>query len=505
MIWRAVNAARRENLVAEGRPEPLIAGQGIARRAFLKALAATFGGSAMPGAALALGRASRVAILGGGIAGLTALDRLIEAGIDATLYEARGRIGGRMHTVGGDGAPVFERGGQLVNTDHADMHALARKFGVGLVDRKAGTHSTMILAEGRAIPEAELVAKLRAIVARIDADAELLDKDFDRVAPDFDRLSMKSYLDRHAALIPEPWVRRLLESTARTEYGVEPERASALELLFNLPTIDGEKFEVLGGSDERFLIAGGSAALPAAIAARHGAHIRQRKRATRIDAGPGRSLRIGFADGTHAMADRVIVAVPGSLVKSIAINLNMPADWRAFINALELGRNEKVQLATGAKPWQATPLGSGGEAWTTDANAEAALGWDASVQVGDAPGVWNWFMGGDQVGAPALADLERRFAPAAPLTPEQLARPVDRTAWHRDPHTMGGYVNYPPGFLTRFGGKLWLESETASERQACAIGRVSFVGEHVSDAFPGYMNGAAQTGRMAAEALIAAA
>ena len=29
-----------------------------------------------------------------------------------------------------------------------------------------------------------------------------------------------------------------------------------------------------------------------------------------------------------------------------------------------------------------------------------------------------------------------------------------------------------------------------------------FAGEHLSDAYPGYMNGAAQTGRMAAEAIL---
>ena len=32
-------------------------------------------------------------------------------------------------------------------------------------------------------------------------------------------------------------------------------------------------------------------------------------------------------------------------------------------------------------------------------------------------------------------------------------------------------------------------------------GRIYFAGEHLSDAFPGYMNGGAQTGRMAAEAI----
>ena len=34
-------------------------------------------------------------------------------------------------------------------------------------------------------------------------------------------------------------------------------------------------------------------------------------------------------------------------------------------------------------------------------------------------------------------------------------------------------------------------------------GPVVFAGEHLSDAFPGYMNGGAQTGRLAAAAILA--
>jgi hypothetical protein len=35
--------------------------------------------------------------------------------------------------------------------------------------------------------------------------------------------------------------------------------------------------------------------------------------------------------------------------------------------------------------------------------------------------------------------------------------------------------------------------------QIAGAGSILFAGEHLSDAFPGYMNGAAQTGRLAAQ------
>ena len=57
-----------------------------------------------------------------------------------------------------------------------------------------------------------------------------------------------------------------MEATARTEYGVEPGQASALELVFNLPSVEGRRIDVLSRSDERFLMAGGSSALVEAMA-----------------------------------------------------------------------------------------------------------------------------------------------------------------------------------------------------------------------------------------------
>lgn len=55
--------------------------------------------------------------------------------------------------------------------------------------------------------------------------------------------------------------------------------------------------------------------------------------------------------------------------------------------------------------------------------------------------------------------------------------------------------------LVFFGGRS-IESSRPSERQEVRVGNLYFAGEHLSDAFHGYMNGAAQTGRLAAEALI---
>ena len=504
-LWRALEAARRSNLAAAGEPAPTRASHEVTRRALLKAVAAAGLVSAMPRPARAA-PASKVAIVGGGIAGLTALHHLTEAGIDARLYEARNRIGGRMFTHRPIDGPAFEVGGQLVNTDHHDMQALAKHFGVKLIDRKAEAHRTMILANGKLLSEAELATAMRDIAAQIGRDSDRLDKDYARVAPELDRMSIKHYLDKHAALIREPWARRLLEGTSRTEYGVEPEQASAIELVFNLPTVDGERFEVLGGSDERFVMEGGSSALTDAIAAAHRDRIETGKRLLRIETA-GRGARLAFLDGTTAEADTIIVAVPAPITRQIDFRIPLPAIWRKFIETMDLGRNEKVQAGAVDTVWRSA-MGVGGELWQTDA-AGYALGWDGSVHLADRTDLaWTWFLGGAEVddltrsAQEQAHDFAATSEPAIPGLAGATAKgPYRRTAWHRDPLTLGAYCNYAPGQITRFGHLLCVESDDPGEHQVSRAGRVFFAGEHLSDAFPGYMNGGAQTGRMAAEAI----
>ncbi|MBN2875534.1 MAG: FAD-dependent oxidoreductase, partial [Spirochaetales bacterium] len=77
-----------------------------------------------------------------------------------------------------------------------------------------------------------------------------------------------------------------------------------------------------------------------------------------------------------------------------------------------------------------------------------------------------------------------------------------RTRWSQSRFTRGAYANFKPGQLTEFGGLFWIESENAEERQEVHAGNLVFAGEHLSDAFYGFMNGAAETGRLAADFVV---
>lgn len=505
-LWRAMQDARRALLGEQGRSVVRGVG-GIGRRTLLQAIAAAAVARGTSVSAAPLPPARNVAIVGGGIAGLTALHHLASAGVEARLYEARNRLGGRMFTQRASDGQLFEAGGQLVNTDHADMHALAKAFGIPLIDRKPGPHRGVVVIDGAVVRQDDLARLLRPLAARIMRDWQAIDVD-SRAAAVIDRVSVAAYLDQHAALIPDPRVRRLIETSIRTEYGAEPQAASALQLILNLPTVRGEQVEVLAGSDERYTIAGGSGRLANAIAERHRARIETGKRLRSIQDIGGR-VRLAFLDGTMADADAVIVAVPAPILRQIDFAVPLSPRWRAFIAQAELGFNEKVQVAAAATPWRDV-LGGGGELW--DAGAPYALGWDGTVLGVEGKPVWTWYLGGAQVTAARAVpsgQLMPRYAlasePAVPGIVQAVRGGVARRSnWADDALTLGAYTNSRPGQLTRFGPLFWVEADDPAQRQQAISGRVLFAGEHVSDAWVGFMNGGAQTGRLAAQAVIAA-
>lgn len=507
-LWRLLNLARRANLAERNELLPNPSCEGVTRRRMLAALAAAAAlpvvGWPVPTRARS---AMRVAVIGGGLAGLTALDALSTAGMDAHLYEARGRLGGRVLTANNAPEPGLniEIGGNLINSDHADMLALAKRFGIQLIDRKPMRAHNRYVADGRLISEASLIRDLRPIAGQVGKDAAALDADYEAVAPRLDAMSVTAYLDGHARLM-KPHIRALLEATIRTEFGTEPGQASAIELLFNLPVVDGRQVELISLSDERFILTGGSSSVVKALSTPLLPKISLGHALVAISVNDGR-LDLRFANGTIDQVDRVIVTVPAPLMRTIDYGGLLPERWMTLVSEFDCGRNEKINAGYAARVWE-KQTGPAGSAWAVDTTGPGLFSefWDASSgQPGNA-GVLTWFFGGDQVDALMAVDpettLRRAEAAIAPAVPSLQARTMRRTAWGQDPYARGAYSAFKPGQLTRFAPHFWLEEDGRATQQAVA-GPIVFAGEHLSDAFPGYMNGGVQTGRLAAAAILA--
>ena len=503
-IWRALERARAMNLEAAGAAPAIPGDAGITRRRALAAMAGAAGlaacGDVVP---IAPGGSSNVVIIGGGLAGLNALDRLRKANVGATLYEARGAVGGRTRSVKGVFAPdfAFDEGAQLVNDNHEDLKALILRFRLSTVDRtKYPGHELQIGRGGSAVSEEKLARALRGIAARIGEDYKKVYED-PAYSAEIDRLSVKAYLDK-AGLAPGD-ARDALEAGIRTEYGSEPEDASALELLWNLPTVEGQAVERLSLSDEKYLISGGTDQVAKALAAEHVRDIRLNRKLTAVDL-EGNKARLTFADGEQISADHAVLAIPPTLLREVKFSGNLPALWRDYIGEAGLGRNEKVIIGYDDSGWRPA-MGFGGAVW--GAGPFSAIWEAASLAPAPGPAALCFFLGGKQVDAArnlpsaelskAFSDIARRVLPGLP----QPNGKIRRTRWAEDPLTKGAYSCFAPGQLTRFASLLAIESEGVPE-QVPQAGPLLFAGEHLSEEFAGFMNGALQTGRMAAEAIL---
>jgi monoamine oxidase len=505
-IWRTLERAREMNLAAVGAPPPVPGDPGITRRRALAALAGAAGLAACRDVPALPESSASVVIVGGGLAGLSALDRLRRANVTATLYEARGAVGGRTRSVKGVFAPVFafDEGAQLVNSDHRDMLAMIDRFRLTKVDRHAYPgHELQIGRSGAAVSEERLARALRSIAARISADADRIDEE-PAFAAEIDRLSVKAYLDRHG-LRPGD-ARDALEAGIRTEYGSEPEDASATELIWNLPTVDGRHVSRLSKSDERYLISGGTDQVAKALGAEHARDIRLNKRLAAVDLAAN-SVRLTFADGEQVTADQAILAMPPTLVREVRFRGDLPPLWRAFIDEAKLGRNEKVIVGYDDSGWRPT-IGFAGAVW--GAGPFSAIWEAASLAPAPGPAALCFFLGGKQVDAARQAEsaeLAKRFSDIArrllPGLPQPNGR-IRRTRWADDPLTKGAYSCFAPGQVTRFASLFAMESGTGPA-QVPRTGPLLFAGEHLSEEFTGFMNGALQTGRIAAESLLAPA
>src|SRR5207245_8016169 len=102
--------------------------------------AVALGGSIFAGSARGAS-GPRIAIVGGGIAGLTAALTLQDKGLASTVYESHpGRVGGRMHSdytefpgywANGQGAELC---GELIDSGHKTILSLAQRFRLATVN-----------------------------------------------------------------------------------------------------------------------------------------------------------------------------------------------------------------------------------------------------------------------------------------------------------------------------------------------------------------------------------
>jgi monoamine oxidase len=534
-LFRALKQFVSEHAAAAGQ------GVGVARireelgrGEFLRqAGAASLAGAALPlfsacGSSAARGR-ERIAIVGAGIAGLTAALRLHDAGIASVVYESSGRIGGRMHSnwTLWDDRQHTEWCGAMIDSGHRHIRGLAARFNIPLLDTIAawapGARDTAFLG-GSYYPMERADRDFAPIYPILERQLEAMGetptyKNPTAEALRLDRMSMLEWLQKYVPGGAESQFGRLIFESYRNEYGREPAELSACNLVDMLAvqkkySKHGGQINVLGYSNQRYITAPGNQRIPMAIADTLPAgSIQLNSRMTAIKRMPNGSYELTLDNaGTKQTEyyDRVILALPFIVLRGLDYSgAGFDAAKTNAIDNLGYGYHTKLHAQFDGRPWSGPgpwPQPTNGQIWTT-LQFQSSI--DFSLGQSGRAGILERFTGA----APAMIDT-----PPTPYA-STLDSPVVKNEVKRffgmlddiwpgvSKHWNGkatfGNAQADPNILASYSAWLVGQCTTIAGHEAQRQGNVHFAGEHTSVENQGFMEGGAESGMRAAGEILA--
>ncbi|MDZ4406257.1 NAD(P)/FAD-dependent oxidoreductase [Prosthecobacter sp.] len=449
-----------------------------------------------------------VAVVGGGIGGLTAAYRLMQAGVEVHLYEAQERFGGRMWTkrdFNKDGMFV-ELGGELVDSNHTDLIDLAKELGVDLQNLKEGDEGVDFYHfGGKFYTDKDVIAAFEPLAKKIAADAEGLydDKEeYTAKARQLDNVSLKDYLKQIGAGA-DRWIVQMLEVAYVPEYGIDAEKQSALNLIdfINPDTSDG--FQVFGDSDEAWRVRGGNDTLPTAVqrAIQSKVKLNSGHRLVRIQE-EREKIKLSFTTGSKLLTPsyaNVIMALPFTILRNIdgVKELKLSEEKQRCIQEMGYGTNLKVMYGFTERLWR-KPFGGRTEFCNGAVYADKSFQsvWETSRGQAGESGIITNFMGGSIGAQYGPENIEKYIAELDTIFPGLKAKADGNKTMLNWPSmkTMRGSYSSP-----LVGQYCWVYGAAATPELE---GRLIFAGEHTSGESPGFMNGGVESGNRASKELL---
>jgi monoamine oxidase len=470
----------------------------------------------------------RIAIVGGGIAGLTAALTLQDKGIASTVYEAHPiRVGGRMHSdwtefpgywANGQGAELC---GELIDSGHKTVLGLAQRFRLPTVNLTGaepnGSEDTYYF-DGTYYPKEQADKDFQPIHQALQRDVSAASYPttywiHTDAGVALDRMSVYDWIESRVPGGHSSPFGQVLDVAYNIEYGAETTDQSALNLVYLLgyKSVPGN-YMIFGASNERYHIAGGNALLPMAIrdALKPGTvKMAWRMTSIRRNADGTSTIDFGTPSGSESVtADHVVLALPFAVLRTLDYRkANFDPLKKTAITQQGAGRNSKLQLQFDGRLWNTNgPWGLSNGSTYSDTGYQNT--WDVTRAQSGASGILVDYTGGDVAGALAAGSpylnasssqvkaFAQRFLnqlePVFPGISKKWNGRATLSTPMLDPNLNCSYSYWKVGQYAGFSG--W---------EALRQGNIHFAGEHCSIDFQGYMEGGASTGVAAANEILA--
>jgi monoamine oxidase len=438
-------------------------------------------------------RGVSVLVAGAGLAGLAAARDLVAMGADVTVIDARSRVGGRVLTVSNGFAEKqhAEAGGDMIDEDHDAIRGLAAELGLTLKRILRGSFSAVrpdvagrprIIRRGAAEQGWERIAKALAPLTR---RYRLAEQRWDSpISAALARQSVASWLDD----VKADGELRAAVTSLRGFFLADPEELSLIALVDQFASTDnlspGAMYRIDGGNDR----------LTTALASPLGERLHLNTELVAVSH-RGRGVRASVRNGRTSStlnADYLLLTLPATVLRRIPITPGVPPQQHDAIARLQYGRATKTLLQFSRRFWR----GPGRPRAFGSPLAFGAV-WDGNEEQRGRPGILALLAGG------SASDATQALVAKDGMS--SLANQLDwmgtdrgellgsyQVVWDADPWARGGYAFFDPAFDA--GLRQWL---------ARPFGRLFFAGEHTSVRWQGYMNGAVESGRRAAEEILA--
>ncbi len=451
-----------------------------------------------------------VIILGGGLAGITAAHDLALGGYPCQVFEATERLGGRMLTLEkfNEEGMYCELGGEFVDSNHADLIGLCREFDISLisfgeVDR--GLEQSIYYFGGQYYKDSDALKCIEKMAPRFKRDFELLSSPAGLKR--FDSLSIANYIKTYRGEV-DSWFLRMIEVAFIGEFGLDSEELNSVLMLQSI-AMDTSSFKLYGESDQAYCIEGGSQKLINSLEKFLNAKqvpIFYGHRLVKIS-NKGSNIHLTFENDRkikEVIARKVICTIPYTVLREVEgiFELDLRVQKKAAIREAAYGLSGKLLLGYKSRSWRAgvfvskncAPIfKSNGMIYTDLENQNI---WESSRgQVGQS-GILTNFVGGlagRDLGFQVQDIYAKNTDKIFPGTQSNRDHHVFLWNWAKYSMTKGSYQALRPGDLEKFGDASPL-SELGDS--------IHFAGEHASEKFQGFMNGACFSGRRAAKAIM---